>query len=393
MPRTYECISADSHVEVAPDRWAHWIAEKYRDRAPRRVRMPGGGDAFLVEGRGLYVGGENLYSGTSPETYKMTGICWDEMPGTGPGEQRLREQDADGVDAEVLFAGVGARNMWRGIRDRRAYLAVLRGYNDFLAKEYCAVDPERLIGLAIMPETGVDDALAELDHCARLGFKGINLSGLPSGHGFPTADDDRFWAAVVEMEMPVTVHIAFDIERNPHAPAAREPLFRYPIEPQGDDRPGPDYFRRLTIYARAGAFNAVQLMLAGVFDRFPKLKVFFAETQIGWIPNFLEQMDNNYRVNCHWAQRHFGVERLARRPSEYVREHCYWGVLYNPVGIRLRHDVGIDRIMWESDFPHCESDWPRSRALIDEQLTGVPADERRKILAGNAIEFFRLDRR
>jgi predicted TIM-barrel fold metal-dependent hydrolase len=383
-------ISVDSHIEIAPDRWTHWVAEQYRGRAPRRIRLADGTDGFVIEGQPMYKGGPNFFAGSTPETYRPLGVHWEEMPGAGDGTQRLRELDEDGLEAEVLFNGVGAGMMWRGLSERAAYLALLRGYNDFMAQEFCAVAPDRLLGLGVIPETGLEDAVAELEYCAKIGLKGVSISGFPSAHAYPTLDDDRFWAAALDLNMPLCVHIAFSIGQNSWAPASKERPMKYPLEPQGDARPNADFFGRLTIYARAGGLNAVQMMLGGVFDRFPRLRVFFAENQIGWIPNFLEQLDNNYRVNCHWAEEYFGVKRLARRPSDYIKEHCYWGFMYNPIGVELRHHVGIDRVMWEADFPHCETDWPNSRDIIDEMMDGVPDDERRKMLAGNASEFFHL---
>jgi predicted TIM-barrel fold metal-dependent hydrolase len=103
-------------------------------------------------------------------------------------------------------------------------------------------------------------------------------------------------------------------------------------------------------------------------------------------------LDNNYRVNHHWAEEIFDVKPLARLPSEYIKEHCWWGFMYNPVGVQMRHEVGVDRLMWSTDFPHIESDWPNSMGIIREMFADVPADETHKMVAGNSIDFFHLDR-
>jgi predicted TIM-barrel fold metal-dependent hydrolase len=385
VARQWRCISADSHLEIPSDRWTHRVPEDYRDRAPRRIRLANGGDAFVVENMPIYYGGMNLYAGKSPEQFNPIGLTWDDTPGTGPPEQRLREQDRDGVDAEVLFPGVGGRRLWRGIADDRAYLAILRAYNEYLAEDYCAVEPERLIGLGVIPETSIDDAIAELEYCARAGLKGINLGAFPSGKPYPTPEDDRFWAATLDLQMPVTVHVSFAQPRG-------APVFKYPKEPNGDMRPA-DPVERLARYGvRGNGLNAVQLVVAGVFDRFPALGIFFAETQIGWIPIYLEQMDHNYTRHRFWVERVYGLPPLKRLPSEYIREHCWWGFFNDNFGLRVRHEIGPDRIMWSTDFPHVESDWPNSQALIDEQFAGVPDDEKQRILAGNCMEFFHLGR-
>jgi len=326
----------------------------------------------------------NLFAGTRPEDYYPVGLHWDEFPGTGSPQQRLQEQERDGIDAEVLYPGPGSRVLIGSAKEEDVSRALHRAYNEWLAQEYCAVAPERLIGLGVIPSLGVEAAIDELRHCREMGLKGVDLGTFPAGQSFPTPEDDAFWAAALDLGMPVSIHVAVGGVR-------ARPDFKYPQEPDADHNPNTDLVERTTRYARAGGVNAVQLVVAGVFDRFPTLKLYFAENQIGWIPCFLEQLDNNYAKNCYWAERIHGVPILERRPSEYIKEHCFWGFMYDPVGVRLRHDVGIDRVMWSTDFPHIESDWPNSMHVIAETFSGVPDDEKYRLVAGNCIDFFHLE--
>ena len=265
---------------------------------------------------------------------------------------------------------------------------LVRAYNDYLGQEYCAVAPDRLIGLGIMPDKGagstVDSAITEMEYCKKLGLRGAYLGTYPSGLGYPTPEDDRFWAAAIDLDMPVTIHVSIGGIHQPR------PQFKYPVEPPEDERPG-DLLERCTRYARAGGVNAVQMVLAGVFDRFPKLRIFMAENQIGWIPCFLEQTDNNYERNCHWAKKAFDLPILSRKPSEYIRDHFLWGFMYDTLGVRLRHEIGVNNLIWSTDFPHIESDWPNSMKIVEENFAEVPADEKYKMVAGNCITFFRLN--
>ena len=137
--------------------------------------------------------------------------------------------------------------------------------------------------------------------------------------------------------------------------------------------------------------NSIQLILAGVFDRFPKLQIYWAETQIAWLPYVLEQMDDSWERGHHWMERSFGIRRLDRLPSEYIREHCWWGFLTDSIGVRTRHEVGIDKAMWGSDFSHAASNFPFSRQLLDKQFAGVPEEERYQMTVGNAVKFFHLE--
>ncbi|HZT05899.1 MAG TPA: amidohydrolase family protein [Chloroflexota bacterium] len=390
MARTYRYISGDSHLEIDSKNWIARVPAEHRDRAPRLVRLPNGGDAWLVEGAPLRQNAADIYGGKGRDAWQPFGQRYEDTPGTGPGSQRLREQDVDGIDAEVLFPGQQAGpRLWRNIADDDAYRAVVRAYNDWLIEDYCSADPERLIGVGVIPWTGLDDAIDELVHCANKGFKAVVLGIFPSGKGHPTPEDDRFWAAAVDSGLAITVHVEFD-RNGPRG----GPLFRYPREPK-DLRSGSGVsglVEQVTNakFCRLGAVNAMQLVFAGVFDRFPSLRIFFAENQIGWIPFFLEMADVRYDRHIAWAERLLDVKPLPRLPSEYVREHCYWGFQHDRVGIELRRHLGVDRIIWSTDFPHQESDWPNSLEVLSEGLAGVPESEQRKIVAENCIDFFHL---
>jgi predicted TIM-barrel fold metal-dependent hydrolase len=382
----YQVISADSHLEVVPERWTRRVPEKYRHRAPRTVKLANGGDGLLIENRPLQVPGLSL-CGKPYEEYSPIGGVYEGSPGTGDPEKRLLEQDQDRIDAEVLFGGASGPHFWRGIKDDGAYKSVVRAWNNFLAEEYCAANPDRLIAMGVIPATVVDDAVQELEHCNRIGLKGIWLNSYPSGKSYPTPEDDRFWACAVDLGVPVTIHVNLGFGGAPGGPN-----FKYKRDISEGAKMGSadDVVRKLATDGLRGALNAVQMILGGVFDRFPKLRIFFAENEIGWIPHFLEQLDDKYRRDQHWMARLLDLGPLKRPPSEYVREHCYWGFTNNPFGIRVRHDVGVDRAMWSSDFPHGITDWPNSMRVIEEIFSGVPESEKDRMLCRNAVEFFHL---
>ena len=387
--RTYQCISGDSHLEVDSKRWIHRVPEKFRDRAPRLIRTATGGDAWLIEGEIAREVPSDLYGGKGRDNWTPFGQTYEGTPGTGSPQQRMQEQDRDGIDAEVLYpCQVGGPWFWRNVPDDDAYLSIVHGYNDWLMEEYCAESPERLIGLGIMPMSNARDATAEMERCARMGYKGVLLSAFPNNKGYPTPDDDIFWAAAQDLAMPVTIHIQMNRlgERS-------GPLLKYPNE-------SPEVWKKLgtsglaeqvSRFHRVGGLNVVQMVLDGLFDRFPALKVYYAETHAGWLPFFLHMADLRYERHHWWAEDMLGFKALKRLPSEYIKEHIYWGFLDDPIGVEMRHHVGVDRLIWATDFPHQESDYPDSQAVIDRIFEGVPQDERRKMLVDNVVEFFHLD--
>jgi uncharacterized protein len=385
MTQPYRYISGDSHLEIDSKVWLDRVPAKYRERAPRVLHLPDGSDAWLVEGQPLKENAADLYGGKGRDRWRPFGQNYATTPGTGSPQQRLREQDQDGVDAEVLFPGASGPRLWRSIKDDNAFKSVLRAYNDYLGEEYCAVAPDRLIGLGMLPSTGVDDAIGEMEHCAKLGLKGIALHAFPNGGGCPAPEDDRFWSAALDMQMPLTVHVEFNNRKGP--------LLKFPDAPKdvaaraGESR---DFPSQLCKFARGGGINAVQILLDGTFDRFPNLKIFFAENQIGWLPLFFHMADVRYDRHSGWAQELLRWKPLKRLPSEYLLEHFYWGFQHDPVGPEMLNRLNLGRLIWASDFPHQDSDWPESLKIVEDNFKTVSDDERFAMVAGNVIEFFKL---
>jgi len=381
MARKIQVISGDSHLDMPPDRWVHHVPARWQERAPRRIKLAKGGDAFIVENRRPFT-----------VVLQITGVPYEQLGlagsrygvGTGSPEQRLREQDQDGVDAEILFTHPVYINTWRGITDNEPYKAMIHAYNEWLAEEYCSFAPDRLIAMGIIPDTGVDDAIAEMEYCTRMGLKGVCLYKFPNGKGYPLPEDDRFWQASLDHNVPITVHSVGATTR-----FSREgPVFPYTRGPERGATQGRDPVTLMCRFTSESALLPLQLAFAGVFDRFPNLRIYCAETQIGWLPHCLVQIDDNYERNRHWGYREWGLPPIKRKPSEYIRDHFLWGFMKDPVGVRQRHESGVRNLMWGSDFAHISGDWPHSRKVIEETFVGVPEDEHYAMLAGNAIEFF-----
>jgi predicted TIM-barrel fold metal-dependent hydrolase len=385
----YKLISADSHLEIDSRWWRDRVPTQYRDQAPRVVRLPDGSDAWLIEGQPLRQVPFDLYGGKGRDVWKPFGQNYETTPGTGPAEQRIREQDQDGIDAEVLFPGqASGPNFWRNIRDDEAYKACVRAYNDFLIEEYCPTNPQRLLALGVIPMTNLNDALAEMEHIRKGGLHGMALNSFPSGKGLPTPEDDTFWKEALDMQMPICVHQEFNRD-GPRGGA----VLRYPKQLDNKSgRLGPltDLAAQTARFGRLGFLNAVQMALDGLFERFPSLQIFFAETQIGWIPWAYEMADIRYERHRYWAEQVLGWKPLPKKPTDYLREHILWGFQQDSVGVRLRDLMGVDKLIWATDFPHQESEFPHSDRVIAKNFTGVPEDEVRMMVADNAIRFFRL---
>jgi predicted TIM-barrel fold metal-dependent hydrolase len=188
------------------------------------------------------------------------------------------------------------------------------------------------------------------------------------------------------------VHVGFDRL----GVRAQQPTFEYPgADPEIVRKLGP---RKLVDWVALPfmtippSLSLAQLTLCGVFDRLPDLRVFFAETRLGWVPFWMEEADYWYERHRHWAAKLLNFKPLERRPSDYVREHIYFSVQHvERVAVELRHHVGVNRMMFATDFPHIECDWPNTRPFAEKLFAGVPPDEAWRIAGGNMLEFFHLE--
>ena len=137
------------------------------------------------------------------------------------------------------------------------------------------------------------------------------------------------------------------------------------------------------------------MAIEGVFDRFPKLQIFFGETDIGWLPFFMDQVDIFYRKGYHFQYlKQMGLKELDRLPTEIIREHTYWGFMEDRLGLELLAQyghMGLDRVMWESDFPHKPTSWPHSMDQIQRVFAGFSEEDKYRMVVGNAVKLFRLD--
>jgi uncharacterized protein len=187
--RNYRYISGDSHLEIDSNHWLDRVPVRYREQAPRLVRQPDGSDAWTIGHNILRpAAAADLYGGKGRDQYVPFGGKYEGTPGTGSAEQRLREQDQDGIDAEVLFPSQqGGPKLWRRIQDEDAYRAVIRAYSGSLAEEYCAASPDRLIGVGILPlANDVAEPIEEMKYCAEVGLKTVLLpqrQAVPCGRG------------------------------------------------------------------------------------------------------------------------------------------------------------------------------------------------------------------
>jgi predicted TIM-barrel fold metal-dependent hydrolase len=377
MPRHYNVISADGHLEVMPEFYTKYLPAKHKANAPVTFTRPDGAQVVRLgdfENEGAMVKRGDLDDDQHmPGTgMRFTHPDGSYRPGVGTPQQRLREQDIDGIDAEFLYNSGSTRALWRNImtKDPDLYHSLFQAYNDWLAKEYNAAAPDRLLAGAIMPETGVDDAIKELERSRKMGLTWVQIQSWPNGSQYYQPGDEKFFKAAVDLDMLVSPHSSFAA----NAPKA----------PQGGEGTGIDG----VLYHRAAgpAMAVTQFMISGIFDSVPGSKIYIGETYVSYLPFNYNRMDEHYI-----RRRHYYNFKLKKLPSEYIRDSMAFSFIHERPAMQLRYYTGLDNIMWGSDFPHNVNTYPHSRVSVDEMFLDVPADERRRVLAGNPIKWFGLD--
>lgn len=368
----YRIIDADSHVNEPGDVWEPRVPAAMREKAPKVVELPGGKLGWSINGgQRVMPIALQAAAGQDMTEYDPSGTPREKIrAGNYEAHARLEDMDYDFVQAQVLYPGVALTGAHAFSNEREVQIACVRAYNDWL-REFCSLAPDRLVGLPIVPSTGVEDLVLEWRRVAGQGARGIIMSSYPNGSNEPAPEDERFWSEVQEWEFPVHIHFGF------FGALARS------NSPSKGVHPTTPFLNRLGV----GVYRPLADMIHnGLFEHFPKLRVVAVETGIGWIPFYLETLDDNF-LRHRWQS---GVH-LKRLPSEYFKEHIWATFVTDPHGLEHRHRFNIDHIMWSTDYPHVQTDWPNSQRTVWYEMRGVPEDERRQILCTNAARLYRLD--
>ena len=366
-------ISPDSHIIEPDDLWVERIPGALKDRLPDRYHPRPGGP------RRQPPAGEP--AGATADRRSNTPIFG---AGTDP-TTRISEMEQDGLTAEVIYPTT-AMTMFH-MEDAELQEACFRIYNDNLI-EYCSVSPDRVYGISLLSAYNIDNAVKELERCRKAGLVGTMVWMAPHPTlPFDRSDHyDRLWAAAAEMGVPVSLHIntGFDARSNAQMSGSREPepAKKYAFEAVNDRLMG-------------AATALLDLMFAGTFDRYPRLKIVIAECEICWIPPYLQQWDFNIRRWSEQPGKGGGVTPIGMElmPSEYFARHIYATFLEDEVGGQnlLWWKDGQNNCMWSTDFPHSRTSWPHSRELMQKEIGHLPPEIFRKLVRDNAVRLYGLN--
>ena len=354
-------ISADSHVLEPHDVWLRQLPPRLHDTAPKIITTERG-DAFVFADRKPWLLGVEFAAGDGEEMQER-GRRWSDAPASGSDPHaRIEAQDIDGVSCEIIYPTLGLY-LYDG-RPCEHQDVFFSAYNEWLA-DFCSAYPDRLRGVAMVSIQDVGQACTAIERAHSAGLAGIMIPTTNPQEGYHTEPFDPLWATAETLNMPISFHRA-----------TGEPVLHY----RGRG---------------AGAMNAwrtqaniiepfVLLVLSGTYDRFPSLKTGFIEGGINWIGSTLDTLDDICRQH-RWIQ-----PKLKELPSTYWRRNCFATFERSHVGIELRRLAGVETLLWASDYPHAESTWPKSRAILAEDLDKVDEAEVRLIVSENCERIYRL---
>ena len=371
-------ISADDHLIEHPRVWQDRLARKFQEAGPRIVEVnDGASEQWLYEGELVWNSGLGHSAGRKRDVHHEEPQRFEDMrPGYYDPVARIKDMDVDGVSMQMCFPSwaryAGTRFYWG--KDRELGLACVQAYNDFHIDEWCGAAPDRYIPLIILPLWDPALCVAELERCIDKGIKAVSFPENPAPLGLPSFHTDHWdpvFSVIAQAGLPLCMHFGT---------SGISP-------PIGKDAP----LAVVSTLMGATMFSAMaDLVFSPVLHKHPDLKVVFSESGIGWWPNALQRVDQVWEDYRYFDLGARGINFEAR-PSELIKKH-FWGCfIQDPLGVELRHKIGVENLLFESDYPHADSVWPHSRKHFQEVMADVPAEEAQMIGQDNARLVFGLD--
>ena len=280
----------------------------------------------------------------------------------------LKDMDLDGVAAQVLYPTEGLGLF--AVADSELLSALFAAYNDWLA-EFISANPKRLKGVALVNMDDVQSGVREMERAARLGLAGcaIPVAPLP-GRPYASPEYEPLWAAAQDLQLPISFHVG-----------TNRPGTGFDLTNLSDIRPG--------IICAADSWVRMALgdmILSGVFERYPKLQAGSIEHDAAWIPYWLWRMDK--------SAKDFGIASVLADgilPNDYFHRNVFVSFQEDVPAIEQRQQIGVDNLTFGTDYPHAEGTFPKTQQILSEVLAGCSADERAKIAGGNTARIYRID--
>jgi predicted TIM-barrel fold metal-dependent hydrolase len=354
-----------------PGTYIDRIDKKFKDRAPHVVFMEGRGDTYVIDGMTDSIPmGLVAAAGKTAEQLGVAAVSakFDDLHRGGwDPKARIADQDRDGVYAEIIYPSVGMVLCNHADADYKK--ACFDAYNLWIA-EYCADNPARLLGCGQTAMRSPKEGIEDLRKIKAMGLRGVMMPGYPVLEDYDSPIYDEFWDAAIDLGLPLSFHILTSRD----GVSAQGGLGRVR---------GPKLNGFMSIIR--GCQDVMGTLIFGaVFERHPKLKIVCVEADAGWVPHYMYRMDHAYDRHRYWLT----AGKLSKMPSEYFRENIYVTFQDDWVAFKVMDLCNPRRLMWANDFPHSDSTWPNSQALLTRHATGLAADHKNWLLHDNVSELY-----
>ncbi|EUA30408.1 amidohydrolase family protein [Mycobacterium xenopi 4042] len=367
-------ISVDDHTVEPPDMFKNHLPKKYLDDAPRLVHNPDGSDTWQFRDTVIPNVALNAVAGRPKEEYGLEPQGLDEIrPGCYNVDERVKDMNAGGILASICFPSFRASPGGCSPPRTRIFGGVGAGLQRLAHRRVVRAYPARFIPMALPVIWDAEKCAAEVRRVSKKGVHALTFTENPAAMGYPSFHDpywDPLWKALCDTNTVMNVHIGSSGKLAITAPDA-------PMDVM------------ITLQPMNIVQAAADLLWSRPIKEYPDLKIALSEGGTGWIPYFLERVDRTYEMHSTWTHQDFG----GKLPSEVFREHFLTCFISDPVGVTLRHMIGIDNIAWEADYPHSDSMWPGAPEELWNVLSAnnVPDDEINKITHENAMRWYSFD--
>ena len=376
MQPPHNLISVDDKIQETPETWTAYISQQqWGDQIPHLEARANGSQYWVVAGQPLHDRPLAETGALMPDRNDAP-QRWDEVPAAAydPAE-RLRAMDADGVDAQVLYPSLAGNSgeILGSIEDPALQLACVQAYNNWLIDAWANHSP-RFIPQCLVPINGPQAAATEASRAIDLGHRGVILPGTPWNlQDVPHINDpawDPLWNVCQDAKVPVCFH------------SGATKTLR--LEAWDDFSP----VLTDAINAITGPVSSVpilaNLLFSRILTRFPTLKFVLSDTSLAWGAYLVETADHQFeRQRLH-------NEGYDLKPSELFRRQCYMTGWYDRAGLQVRSYLGVENILWQTNFPRATSTWPNTRQYIQRSFANIPPAERQQILSTNATTLYHL---
>ena len=389
-------ISVDDHVIEPPGVWQDRLPERFKEAGPTSIRQKGKmnfvggvfsfepdddgmeGDWWTFEGQQYPLTRLEAAVGFDRDEVKVVPITYDGMrKGCWDRDARLEDMDANWTEASMAFPSSFVRfcgQRFYEADDKELADACVKAYNDWQVEEWCEGTGGRLIPQIIVQLWDPQLAAAEIRRNAARGVHAMTFSEIPPYLGLPSVHDpsgywDPLFEACAETDTVVNMHIGSS-SKMPSTSADAPPAVGS------------------TLTFNNAMASMTDFLFSGVLVRYPTLKLAYSEGQIGWIPYIIERADKVWEENRGWG----GIgDKVPEPPSTYYYRQIFGCFFDDSYGLDNIERVGIDNVCFETDYPHSDSTWPVSKEVAQKQMGHLPADIRRKLVRGNAINLLSLD--